>query len=32
MMSAWMKRNSGVLMWAMLARDPVSTLSTQMTR
>src|SRR5215211_6844151 len=32
MMSVWRKRNSGARMCSMLARDPVSTLSTQMTR
>src|SRR4051812_29446577 len=32
MMSAWRKRNSGARMWAMFASEPVSTLSTQMTR
>src|SRR5919106_3155117 len=31
-MSACMCTNSGTRMWAMLARDPVSKLSTQMTR
>src|SRR5215218_10056167 len=32
MMSACMCANSGTRMWAMLARDPVSKLSTQITR
>src|ERR671924_261194 len=32
MMSACMCTNSGTRMWAMLARDPVSKLSTQITR
>src|SRR5687767_7454076 len=32
MMSACRCANSGTRMWAMLARDPVSKLSTQMTR
>src|ERR1043165_2382976 len=32
MMSEWMCRNSGTRMCSMLARDPVSKLSTQMTR
>jgi hypothetical protein len=31
-MSAWMKQNSGPRMCAMLRSDPVSTLSTQITR